>query len=56
MTELEDVAISLRYINRVRSMQPSKRVLEDLDQQELVILRQWFLLEHPDIWNELANA
>ena len=39
-TDREEIEVALRYIRRVRAMQPSVAALTDLDRQELELRRQ----------------
>lgn len=43
-TPLDEIEVGLRYIGRLRSMQPSKATLDDLDRQESELKQQKKLL------------
>lgn len=40
ITEREEIEVELRYIRRVRSMQPSAQAIRDLDRQESELKRR----------------
>ena len=47
-TDRDEIEVALRYIRRVRAMQPSAAAMKDLDEREAELKKQLRVLDKPD--------